>query len=73
MPIYEYECADCGERFEVRQPMGEDSSGVNCPKCQAQNLRRLFSSFSSPGSSSFDASDMSCPTCSTGMCGLPPM
>ena len=73
MPIYEYQCLQCGERFEVRQSMGEDGSGLSCPKCNAQNPKRLFSSFFSPGSSAFGPSEMSCPTCSTGTCGLPPM
>lgn len=49
MPIYEYECTQCGERFAVHQAMGEDGSKLNCPKCQAQNPKRLFSSFLSPG------------------------
>ncbi len=73
MPVYEYQCSECGEKFEVRQSMGEDGSKLNCPKCQAQNPKRLLSSFFSPGSNAPDASDMSCPTCTTGTCGLPPM
>jgi len=72
MPIYEYQCTKCGESFEVRQAMGEDGSKLTCPKCKAENPKRLVSCFckgsESPGSSGF-----SCPTCSTGSCGLPPM
>ena len=49
MPIYEYECTQCGEKFAVHQAMGEDGSKLNCPKCQTQNPKRLFSSFLSPG------------------------
>jgi len=73
MPIYEYQCIHCGEKFEVRQRIGEDSSGLTCPKCRNGNPKRLFSSFFSPGANTGDASDMSCPTCSSGVCGLPPM
>ena len=73
MPIYEYQCAQCGERFEVRQSIGEDGSKLNCPKCNAQHLKRLFSVFSSPGSSTSEPSEISCPTCTTGTCGLSPM
>jgi putative FmdB family regulatory protein len=73
MPIYEYECAQCGEKFEVRQSLGEDGSKLNCPKCQAKNPRKLFSTFFSQGSRSSEIPDMSCPTCSSGVCGLPPM
>ncbi|MBA7470483.1 hypothetical protein ES707_05770 [subsurface metagenome] len=73
MPIYEYQCTQCGEKFEVRQSMGEDGSRLSCPKCSAQNPRRLFSSFFSAGSSSSELSETSYPTCSTGTCQLPPM
>ena len=73
MPIYEYQCTQCGEKFEVRQSIGEDGSKLNCPKCNAQNPKRLFSSFFSPGSSTYEPSEISCPTCGTGTCGLPPM
>ena len=73
MPIYEYQCAQCGERFEIRQAIGEDGSNLDCPKCHALKPKRLFSSFFSPGSSIDDFPDMSCPTCDSGVCGLPPM
>lgn len=73
MPIYEYQCNQCGERFEVRQSMGADSSDLDCPKCSSRDLRRLLSSFFSTNSSATEFSDSSCPTCSSGICGLPPM
>ena len=43
MPIYEYECTQCRERFEMRQSFGEDRSKVTCPKCGAPNPKRRFS------------------------------
>jgi putative FmdB family regulatory protein len=73
MPIYEYQCIECGQKFEVRQSMGEDGSKLNCPKCHARNPKRLLSLFFSPASSTPESSDMSCPTCTTGTCGLPSM
>ena len=73
MPIYEYQCIGCGERFEVRQSVGEDGSKLNCPKCRAQNPKRLVSSFFSPTPSTSEPSELGYPTCSTGTCGLPPM
>ena len=71
MPLYEYRCTACGEKFEVRQSMGEDWAKLNCPKCQATKPEKLFSTFFSSGSSG--PSDMSFPSCPTGTCGLPPM
>jgi putative FmdB family regulatory protein len=44
MPIYEYECAACGERFDklirsINQPLPE----INCPTCQSKEVQRLIS------------------------------
>jgi len=74
MPIYEYQCAQCGERFEARQSFGEDGSRLNCPKCEAPNPQKLLSSFFTPSSGAgASSSEDSGPTCSSGICGLPPM
>jgi len=40
MPIYEYECIECGRRFEKRQGFGEDGR-PSCPFCQGE-ARRVF-------------------------------
>ena len=47
MPIYEYRCAGCDERFEelVRRP--EDS--VACPECDGAQVTRLLSTFAGVG------------------------
>jgi len=73
MPIYEYQCVKCGEKFEVRQAIGQGGSGLTCPKCHAPDPERLLSSFFSHGSSATESPGASCPTCSSGVCGLPPM
>jgi len=46
MPIFEYECSACGERFEqlVRSAQ-ETGTAVACPRCGGQNLRQLQSLF----------------------------
>ncbi len=54
MPIYEYECRRCKERFEVLQKMSEDSSQLHCPKCQADRPKRVLSLFSSGSIKSSD-------------------
>jgi putative FmdB family regulatory protein len=50
MPIYEYRCASCSERFEelVRRP--EDA--VACPECGGTEAERLLSVFAGVGASS---------------------
>ncbi len=42
MPIYEYECGDCGERREFIQKFS-DSPKRKCPECGALKLKRLMS------------------------------
>jgi len=72
MPIYEYQCTQCGRKFEVRQSIGEGGSSLSCPECHASNPKRLISSFFSPSSSTTEPSGTTCPTCSSGFCGLQP-
>ena len=43
MPIYEYECGKCGEKFELFRPINGDEQEVKCPKCQAENPQRVIS------------------------------
>lgn len=40
MPLYEYECKDCGVRFERRQHMEDDPLKV-CPECSGE-VHRLI-------------------------------
>jgi putative FmdB family regulatory protein len=47
MPIYEYECRKCKERFEVLQKIDEDNSGLCCPKCNTEKPERILSAFCS--------------------------
>jgi putative FmdB family regulatory protein len=47
MPIYEFECESCGERFEELVVAGADS--VPCAACGSTATRRLLSGFSPPG------------------------
>jgi putative FmdB family regulatory protein len=40
MPLYEYECRDCGHQFEALVRRGDTPS---CPSCKGQDLERLLS------------------------------
>jgi putative FmdB family regulatory protein len=50
MPIYEYECAACGEKFELRRGINDSDCEIKCPKCGVANPRRVFSVFSTGSS-----------------------
>jgi len=57
MPIYEYECIKCEGKFELRRSVADSDSEVECPKCGAENPRRVFSVFAVSPSSTTCASD----------------
>ncbi len=46
MPIYEYRCEQCEERFEQLVPMRAEYPPVTCPRCGTQEIRKLLSTFS---------------------------
>jgi putative FmdB family regulatory protein len=45
MPIYDFECLSCGERFEALVATSERPA---CPACAAPEPKRLFSPISGP-------------------------
>ena len=44
MPIYEYRCVSCDDRFEELMPASAKSAPP-CPGCGATGAKRLFSMF----------------------------
>jgi putative FmdB family regulatory protein len=47
MPIYEFECEQCGSRFE--ELMDSEAAAPTCPSCGAAEARRRLSPVSPPG------------------------
>jgi putative FmdB family regulatory protein len=48
MPIYEYECIECGEKFEEfcrRSDNKESDDKITCPNCGTEKVERVFSTF----------------------------
>jgi len=62
MPIYEYRCRKCGNRFEMLQSIGEDGSNVKCPECDTLEPERVMSAFFSAGSCGIGPSLSGTPT-----------
>lgn len=46
MPLYEFECEECGERFE--ELTASEAPTVACPACGSHEARRLLSPVSPP-------------------------
>jgi putative FmdB family regulatory protein len=45
MPIYEYRCKACGERFEALRPVGDRGKSLDCPECGRKGPEKLPSVF----------------------------
>ncbi|MBI4477652.1 MAG: zinc ribbon domain-containing protein [Acidobacteria bacterium] len=50
MPIYEFECLDCGRKTTALVLSRERIGDVRCRKCGSGRLEKLFSRFASPKS-----------------------
>jgi putative FmdB family regulatory protein len=63
MPLFEYECKDCGERFEA---LIIGSHKPVCPSCRSERLEKLASVFGVSGNAYSGRSSRSDSGCSTG-------
>ena len=44
MPIYEYQCSDCGHDFEMLVRFSDlQRNAPECPDCQSENTRKRLS------------------------------
>lgn len=46
MPIYEYKCKKCGNKFELRLGFFHSRNSIKCPTCGSQDNERVYSPFS---------------------------
>ncbi len=67
MPIYEYECMDCGTKFE--QLVLSSTEKVRCSKCDSTEVQKKLSAFGFKSGEKFNSSAGSaCNTCSSSNC-----
>lgn len=43
MPVYEYKCKSCGEKFDILHGFQEQVKEPECPKCGSHDTQRVFS------------------------------
>jgi putative FmdB family regulatory protein len=69
MPIYEYQCSDCGNDFELLVKNADEA--VECLSCKSPNVKRKLSVFAAKVASpaSTCASADACPGAGSSMCG----
>lgn len=68
MPIYEFQCKRCQERFEQLTSSNYDPQAISCPVCSEVNPRRLVSTFGFKGSKSSSSQAKNCSSCSSSNC-----
>jgi putative FmdB family regulatory protein len=54
MPIYEYVCPDCGNKFELMRPFSQSGAPADCPVCK-RKANRALSRFACRSSNEFGA------------------
>jgi putative FmdB family regulatory protein len=45
MPVYEYECASCGDRFEILCGHAEREERAICPSCGGRDVKQVLGGF----------------------------
>jgi putative FmdB family regulatory protein len=68
MPIYEYECSDCGHQFEA---LVRSDTVPHCPGCASTHLEKQLSVFATTASAASAAQAMPSPCDSCGHPGGP--
>ena len=70
MPIYEYICKDCGNRFEILRSIKDADSPIFCKICQGSQTQRAVSVFYAQSGSKIIAggNNGGCAGCSSGSC-----
>ncbi|MCG2659595.1 MAG: zinc ribbon domain-containing protein [Kiritimatiellae bacterium] len=69
MPIYEYECGECREKFEhLQRRLGDVPT--QCPHCAGRKLKKALSGFSvaAPAGGHQHEPSAACASCSHGGC-----
>ncbi len=60
MPIYEYQCQECGEPFEVFVRSISKKVDAECPNCGSKQIQKGVSSFASRGTGAPATSAANC-------------
>ena len=67
MPIYDYQCNDCGKTYDVYHKVREVVEDIVCPSCESRNHTRLISAPNVSMGNNSSSSDFA-PSCPTGGC-----
>ncbi len=73
MPIYEYVCGKCKNKFELMRPFSRSQEGAECPKCYGASDRILSACYAKSSGENgihdrLSGTGSSCSSCSSGNC-----
>lgn len=69
MPLYEYNCKDCGFHFDALRSMKDADKPILCKHCHGENtVRALSVFFASSEGRTIAGSGSGCDSCSGGSC-----
>ncbi|MDP7036898.1 MAG: zinc ribbon domain-containing protein [Candidatus Marinimicrobia bacterium] len=60
MPVYDYRCESCGNRFDELVSFSKSDSEIECPKCSEKKSKRMLSAPSISTNEHSAASSNSC-------------
>ncbi len=73
MPIYEYICEDCHQKFESMRPFSQADAPISCTNCKSTHTHRTvskcFAKSDSTGTNYSVNVGGGCSGCSGGNCG----
>jgi putative FmdB family regulatory protein len=55
MPLYEYQCGNCGKMFEILRRIKDADSDVECPDGRSKKVERMLSRFAAGAYGSFSS------------------
>lgn len=69
MPVYEYVCLDCRDRFDALRPMRDADAPIACERCGGNHSSRTLSVFYAQSDGrSVAGTSSGCGTCAGGHC-----
>lgn len=72
MPIYEYRCQACEEKFSAQRAMKDADAPIHCPECGSDATQRALSTFFASSNSGplkgAGSSSSACGSCSASSC-----
>jgi len=55
MPLYEYRCRTCGNKFEMLRRIQDADQYLKCPDCRSEEVDRQLSTFATRGCGQFSS------------------